>query len=326
MEVQVWSSDWGLPSIEPRCLQLITYAKFSGAPLHVLESNNPFWTPRGDLPVFSHSATVKSITEFGPFVAHLRSCKFSADYNLEQKQLSEVSALCQLIDEKLYPAVLYSFWIDAKNHVELVRPWFTRKIPFPLNLYYPNQFHNRAAQVIESRFGCQADDPTLESALYRSAKETMDLLSRRLGSEQYLFGKSPSSADAVLYAHLAPLLKAPLPSASLQNHLKGCTNLVAFVGRVTQNYFAQISMEYERKQKQFQTTSSESAETTPAPPTAMTPARFVSTITSKEFLNRFASCLVAGVAMMAYAHFSGLLHAVRNIEISIEEDEDGEED
>jgi len=40
--------------------------------------------------------------------------------------MAEVTALCQLIDEKLYPAHLYIFWIDPKNHVELVRPWFAQ--------------------------------------------------------------------------------------------------------------------------------------------------------------------------------------------------------
>ena len=51
---------------------------------------------------------------------------FSANDNLSAKQMAEVSALCQLIDEKLFPAYLYIFWIDPKNHVELVRPWFAQ--------------------------------------------------------------------------------------------------------------------------------------------------------------------------------------------------------
>ena len=76
MEVAVWGSDWGIASIDPRCLQMMTYAKFSGAPLHVKYSNNPFWTPQGDLPVYNHASTVKNVTEFGPFVQHLRNCKF----------------------------------------------------------------------------------------------------------------------------------------------------------------------------------------------------------------------------------------------------------
>lgn len=76
MEASVWSSDWGLASIDPRCLQMMAYAKFSGAPLQVRETDNPFWTPNGDLPVFSHTSNVKKLTEFGPFVTHLRNCKF----------------------------------------------------------------------------------------------------------------------------------------------------------------------------------------------------------------------------------------------------------
>ena len=76
---------------------------------------------------------------------------------------------------------------------------------FPLNMYYPFRFRARACDVIESRFGCDESDPTLETAIYKSAEETITLLSRRLGTEPYLFGKAPSSADAVLYAHLVTL-------------------------------------------------------------------------------------------------------------------------
>jgi metaxin len=49
-------------------------------------------------------------------------------------------------------------------------------------------------------------------------------------------------------------LKSPLPNPSLQNHLKACTNLVAFVGRVSQNYFPQIAFEYEKKMKKQEVT------------------------------------------------------------------------
>jgi len=61
---------------------MITYAKFSGAPLQVKETSNPFWSPRGDLPVFTHLPVVKNVTDFNAFVSHLRMNKFSANYNL----------------------------------------------------------------------------------------------------------------------------------------------------------------------------------------------------------------------------------------------------
>jgi len=58
-----------------------------------------------------------------------------------------------------------------------------------------------------------------------------------LADKEFFFGQSPSSLDAVVFAHLAPLLKAPLPSAALQNHLKACPNLTRFVSRILQRFF-----------------------------------------------------------------------------------------
>ena len=131
-------------------------------------------------------------------------------------------------------------------------------------------------------------------------------------------------AITVLLFFQAPILKAPLPNPSLQNHLKACTNLVAFVGRVTQNYFPQTALEYEKKLKAESEAEPAASETTSLSPLAK--------IRSKDFLNRFVSCLVAGVAMIAYAHFSGLIDAVRNIEVTFidindeEEESDSEDD
>ena len=44
-----------------------------------------------------------------------------------------------------------------------------------------------------------------------------------------------------------PLCQAPLPNPALQNHLKACINLVSFVVRISQNYFPEPSLEYEKK-------------------------------------------------------------------------------
>lgn len=62
-------------------------------------------------------------------------------------------------------------------------------------------------------------------------------MSIRLGDSEFLFGAHPTSLDAVLYAYLAPLLKAPFPNCILQNHLKACNNLHKYVIRISQRYF-----------------------------------------------------------------------------------------
>ncbi len=113
----------------------MTYAKFSGAPLLVHESGNPFWTPQSDLPVVRQQN--QDISTFPAFVSHLREHNYSADYNLTAKQKAEIIAFTQLMEERLYPALLYVFWLDAKNLAELTRPWYAKQMPIPLGLYYP---------------------------------------------------------------------------------------------------------------------------------------------------------------------------------------------
>ena len=98
MDICIWSPDWGLASVDFECLSMIAYAKFSGAPVNIKETNSPFWSSSGRLPVFrsnssedsSAHTTHSTITDLKEFIAHLRKKKFSADYNLSPKQQSEV--------------------------------------------------------------------------------------------------------------------------------------------------------------------------------------------------------------------------------------------
>ena len=47
----------------------------------------------------------------------------------------------------------------------------------------------------------------------------------------------PTSFDAMIFAYLAPLVKAKLASTKLQCHVKACDNLVKFVCRILVRYF-----------------------------------------------------------------------------------------
>jgi hypothetical protein len=48
---------------------------------------------------------------------------------------------------------------------------------------------------------------------------------------------SPSSLDAVVFGHLAPLLNAKLPNAKLQQQLKSLDNLTLFCSNILLLYF-----------------------------------------------------------------------------------------
>lgn len=292
MELEIWKGEWGLPSVDVHCLEVMTYAKFSGTPLKTKITNNPFKTPHGSLPVFQHEN--ECLTKFGEISAYLRKNNHTADFELSPKQCAEAFAYSHLIYEKLVPALQFVWWIDSKNFIEFTRPLYAKLLPFPLNFYYPGQYEKHAKQLAMSLYPEEDDLSVIETAVYRQADECLCLLATKLGEKEFFFGQSPSSLDAVVFAHLAPLLKAPLPSAALQNHLKACTNLTRFVGRVLQRYFPKEIKDHEQAERKITKQESEYSDS--------------------EFPNKLRNISIAAlislVAMTAYAMSTGIIQVV----------------
>lgn len=70
-----------------------------------------------------------------------------------------------------------------------------------------------------------------------NAKKCVNLLSRKLGRKVWFFGDIYSELDAIVYSYLAIIYKITLPNNPLQNHIKGCQNLVNFINRITKDIF-----------------------------------------------------------------------------------------
>lgn len=285
MELYIWKGDWGLPSIDTACLEVMAYAKFSGAPLKTREVRRP-WS--GSLPVMRHGPQTK-LTRFQDVVAYLRKQNYSADVQMTAQQASDATAYACMLRHKLKPALMYQWWVDAQNYVELTRPWYARALGFPLNYVLPGQMQRSATAALNTKLdGFDLEGEQAQIALFREAQECMTTLSQRLGKEPFFFGQSPTSLDAVVFAHLAPLLQAPFPSNALQNHLKACDNLAAFVTRIMQRYFP----------------LKDGASSGDAAGTTKTAS---SEDLSFSWLNSLLSVGVATAAMLAYALFSGLV-------------------
>jgi len=292
MEIDIWKGEWGLPSIDVQCLQVMTLAKFSGAPLKINTTNNPLRTPTGSLPVFRHDD--ECLTKVGDISSHLRRTNHNSDYELSPKQCAEVLAYSQLICEKLSPALKFVWWMDAKNFVEFSRPLYAKLLPFPLNFYYPGQYEKHAKHLLGSLYNDDEDLSVIETAVYKEAEECITLLAVKLGDKDFFFGQTPCSLDAVIFAHLAPLLKAPLPSAALQNHLKACPNLTRFIGRILQRYFPKEVQDYDQKDRKR--VKSESSNVDPEFP--------------HKTRNVTVTALFATAAMVAYAFSAGIIQVV----------------
>ncbi|XP_059688293.1 metaxin-1 isoform X2 [Gavia stellata] len=200
MELFCWAGGWGLPSVDPDCLAVLTYARFTGAPLKVHRVSSPWRSPSGRLPALK-TRDEGTISKTQQIITHLRKQKYNADYDLSATQGADTLAFVSLLEEKLLPVL----------HLER------------LQLMWGD--------------GYMEDEEKLEKELYRDARECLTLLSQRLGSQKFFFGDSPASLDAFVFSRLAPLLKAKLPNGKLQQHLKSLQNLCNYCTSILSLYF-----------------------------------------------------------------------------------------
>ncbi|XP_040923648.1 metaxin-1-like isoform X2 [Betta splendens] len=265
-ELFCWEGDWGLPSISVDCLVVLAYAQFAGAPLKLRKISNPWRSPSGFLPALRTNGK-ETLSRPSDIIIHLRKQKYNADFDLSAKEGADSLAFISLMEEKLMPALvrkptrlvrktfphtkhgscfqIYAFWIEPKNYVDVTRCWYAAHMPFPLNFFLPGRMQRQQLEklrLLRGDEGLEAGED-LEKELYRDAAECMNLLSQRLGSQKFFFGDSPSSLDAYVFGHLAPILKSKLPNGKLQQHLKSLDNLTNFCTNILLLYFPRDGQE-----------------------------------------------------------------------------------
>ncbi|XP_048583753.1 metaxin-1 [Nematostella vectensis] len=238
LELFSWPGDFGLPSVDIPCLAVLSYAKFAGCPLKVNRSNKFWKSPTWEFPVMKSGEEM--LTSPYKIMDHLRQKNFNADYQLTAKQGADTLAFIALIEDKLLPAMHYTLWVDSKNYVEFTRPMYARKLPLPLNFFVPGRIANQKKLRIGHKLDPEEEEANgeLENMLFKEAIECLTHLSVLLGDKDFFFGESPTTLDAVVFAHLALIWRAPsLPNNKLANYLKGYDNLYNFCGRILQRYF-----------------------------------------------------------------------------------------
>lgn len=261
-------------------------------------TNNPWKSSTGELPILRDGK--QNVCDFKGSCELLKRNNYNADFDLTPELQCTVTAYSKLLQEKLYPALQYIWWVDCKNYIDLTRPWYAKALPFPLNYFLPGHWQRRAVKKLSDLYGLSADTEfKLENLVYKQAHECLTLLSTRLGEHEFFFGKSPCSVDAIIFAYLAPLLKAPFPNAALQNHLKSYDNLCRFVIRIIHRYFPSNPEDVAEKVQE----------------------KVVDDEFPHKRRNQFLSGLFAVCAMVGYALMSGIV----KVEIAHDaEDIDGE--
>ncbi|ESN96025.1 hypothetical protein HELRODRAFT_163051 [Helobdella robusta] len=298
MELSVWGKHWGLPSIDTDCLITLAYCQFSDIPSLTVHDISSKWTSSIHcFPVLTQKNTIVKGSD--RIIEFLKDQKYDCDSHLKTTNQSDCLAYTSLINKKLMPAVEHLFWTHTQNYLDITRPSWGSKLPFPLSLILPISERNRIQHRHEN--DCSLKNLT-EAArnlqIINNAKECLNILSSKLGDKSYIFGEKPSSLDALIFGLLAPMnFIGALPTNSLLVHLRCCTNLTRFCQRVIDNYFPESRDELMRIKNEESEKMKE---------------KMKETIELGEFPHKRKQLLIASIvvigSMLIYAIAMGIIH------------------
>jgi len=300
-ELMVMPGDWDLPSIDLRCLTVMAYVRFTGAPIQFTNCQGPKSLVENDLPVYVAPGGEQVKGSAQCIIQYLRSNHITADFDLSPASCADVIAYGHMLERKILPGLLYAFWIDKKNYDSFTRPWYAASLPFYNRWFIPLRMQSKAQGRIFSLFDLERiSEDELESKVYENAKDGLTILSNKLGDNEYLLGSSPTSLDAIVFGYVATVAKIPFPNAPLHQHLVNkCPNLVDYMERIINVYFPECDKSGNGRSGGQQRTGAQ-ATAPPPPPTAA--GEF-----SHSMRDKFLFGGVALIAFAVYAVASGLV-------------------
>lgn len=151
MELHVWGALGELVSFTPECLAAIYYvnAVVPKEMVVVVQSSNTHLNEFGQLPSLRHK--VKNIGGFNNIVRYLRKLGYSLEGDLTRQEQAKDKAFTSFIDTKFSVLSYYAAYLDNENYEQVIRPLFTRLLPFPMQYNVPlNQraiARNRCAEA-----------------------------------------------------------------------------------------------------------------------------------------------------------------------------------
>ncbi|XP_066147197.1 metaxin-1 [Euwallacea fornicatus] len=237
----IYDGDYGLPSLDVECTKTLLFFSIAKIPLQIITFNNLKVCIFHSGSYFVHKNVC--LKSFHESVLYLNTLNYNLDVNLSPKQQSESLALKTLVQAKLRPALEYVFWLDQRNCEEFTQLWYAKALPFPFNNIHIKRLKDNALDLIESQYPCDCSLETAKDNITMLVTECLTSLSARLSNLNYFYGDNPTSLDIIVYSYLAPLLKLPFPSNSINSLVTLWPNLVNYIKRIDVKYLPDLPKE-----------------------------------------------------------------------------------
>ncbi len=227
---------WGSPNLSPFCSKLEVYLRMRAIPFERKEADMRK-TPKGKIPYveFEDGSRVGDSQLIIDRLEKAPAAGAALDAHLDADQRATCHVVRRMLDEAVYFVLVHSRWIPDEAFATL-RPEFEKVLPGPVRMLMP-----LIRRSVRKTLHSQGTGRHTREEIEAVGKADWDSLARILGDKPYLFGESPSTADASLYAMVAGCSRFPLESP-IKSALLAHANLVAYRDRIEARYFADGSL------------------------------------------------------------------------------------
>ncbi|KAJ3083118.1 Metaxin-3 [Quaeritorhiza haematococci] len=144
-----------------------------------------------------------------------------------------------MIEDRLYDALLYTWWLETENYIRSMRSVFNKTLPLVMRYYVPGQLREKARARL-SNYGYTKENGELTPEVYVMARKLYRALATKLGDKDYFFGSSPSSLDAVAFGHLSLHCYPSLANPKLFSMLSfEFPTIIAYCNRIRTHLFSE---------------------------------------------------------------------------------------
>lgn len=207
LKLIVFNPAFGAPSASPFCTKAMCLLKMTGVEHRVVYGGDSRKAPKQKLPVLMDQD--RAIPDSDAIRAHLETVAgIDFDAGLDPKQRATSRAVIRMVEEHLYFAIIYDRWLNDENWPH-VRKVFFAPLPAPLRGIISRLVRKKVrTQVMGQGMGRHSPQEQL-------ARVDADLtaISALLDGQDFLFGNSPTGADASVAPMLEAIAAAPAETA-----------------------------------------------------------------------------------------------------------------
>jgi glutathione S-transferase len=220
----------GTPDSSPFVIKTMLLLKFAGLAYRDVRGN-PLKAPQRFLPVIVDDGV--TVADSTLIRRHIET-KYGVDFDalLSPAQKAVAWAVERMCEDHLYFAMLELRWLDKQNFANGLGRHMFGVVPAPVRPLVKLMLRRmNAKRLVGHGIGRHA-----RADIAALASRDLDALAALLSDKPYLMGDNPCAADATVFGIVTSIMTPSLESAVV-TAARGHANLVAYCGRVADQYF-----------------------------------------------------------------------------------------